>query len=327
MLPGHGGRPVSDTLQPNEREAISEAARWYARLANAAPGDGDQRAWQRWLAADPINQLAWQRIELVNLQMARVPGRLAAATLASAGQSRRQVLRSLVVLASLGGLATLGWHSDARQRYTAGYKTAVGERRHFTLADGSQMQLGTDSAVDVLFDANQRLILLRAGEVLVSTASDGLGRPFRVRSADATVRALGTRFSVSSWGNGTEVAVLEKAVEISVPGQAAPLRLEAGQHTRISSGNIAPVQANSAAVGAWAQGSLIAIDRPLGELLEELGRYRHGWLRCDPRISGLRISGAFPLDDTDLALRALERSFPVAVVYRTGYWVTVVPRG
>ncbi|MGC4009376.1 MAG: FecR domain-containing protein [Pseudomonas sp.] len=220
---------MSDALHPKEREAISEAARWYARLANAAPGDGDQRAWQRWLAADPINQRAWQRIESVNLQMARVPGRLAAATLASAGQSRRQVLRSFVVLASLGGLATLGWRSDARQRYTAGYKTAVGERRHFTLADGSQMQLGTDSAVDVLFDANQRLILLRAGEVLVSTASDGLDRPFRVRSADATVRALGTRFSVSSWGNGTEVAVLEKAVEISVPGQAAPLRLEAGQ--------------------------------------------------------------------------------------------------
>jgi len=318
---------VNDALQPNEREAISEAARWYARLANAAPGDGDQRAWQCWLAADPINQRAWQRIESVNQQMARVPGRLAAATLASTGQSRRQVLRSFAVLASLGGLATLGWRSDARQRYTAGYRTAVGERRHFTLADGSQMQLGTDSAADVLFDANQRLILLRGGEVMVSTASDGLDRPFRVRSADATVRALGTRFSVSSWGNGTEVAVLEKAVEVSIPGQAAPLRLEAGQHTRISSASIAPVRANSASEGAWAKGSLIAIDRPLGELLEELGRYRHGWLRCDPSISGLRISGAFPVDDTDLALKALERSFPVAVVYRTGYWVTVVPRG
>jgi transmembrane sensor len=318
---------VNDALQPNERAAIGEAARWYARLAGEAPRDSDQQAWQRWLAADPINQRAWQRIEAVNLQMARVPGRLAAATLASAGQSRRQVLRSVVVLASLSGLATLGWRSDTRQRYTAGYKTAVGERRHFTLADGSQMQLGTDSAVDVLFDADQRLILLRAGEVMVSTASDSLGRPFRVRSADATVRALGTRFSVSSWGNGTEVAVLEKAVEVSVPGRDAPLRLEAGQHTRISSGSIGPVQANSASVGAWSQGSLIAIDRPLGDLLEELGRYRHGWLRCDPRVSGLRISGAFPVDDTDLALRALERSFPVAVVYRTGYWVTVIPRG
>jgi transmembrane sensor len=318
---------VSDALQPHERAAIGEAARWYARLANAAPGGADQQAWQRWLAADPINQRAWQRIESVNLQMARVPGRLAAATLASAGQSRRQVLRSVVVLASLGGLATLGWRSDARQRYTAGYRTAVGERRHFTLADGSQMQLGTDSAVDVLFDADQRLILLRAGEVMVNTASDSLGRPFRVRSADATVRALGTCFSVSSWGNGTEVAVLEKAVEVSVPGQAAVLRLEAGQHTRILSGTIEPAQVSDASVGAWAQGSLIAIDRPLGELLEELGRYRHGWLRCDPRISGLRISGAFPVDDTDLALRALERSFPVAAVYRTGYWVTVVPRG
>lgn len=317
---------MSDTLKPNEREAISEAARWYARLASESPTAGDQQAWQRWLAADPIHQQAWQRIESVNLQMSRVPGRLAAATLASAGQSRRQVLRSVVVLASLGGLATLGWRSDARQRFTAGYKTAVGERRRFTLADGSQMLLNTDSAVDVRFDANQRLIILRAGEVLVSTASDALDRPFRVQSPDASVRALGTRFTVRRWNGGTEVAVLEKAVEVSAPGQRTALRLEAGQHARITSGVIGAAQANNASVGAWEQGSLIAIDRPLGELLEELGRYRHGWLRCDPRISGLRISGAFPLDDTNLALRALERSFPVAAVYRTGYWVTVIPR-
>lgn len=317
---------MNDALKPSEREAISEAAQWYARLANESPAASDQQAWQRWLAADPINQRAWQRIESVNLQMARVPGRLAAATLASAGESRRQVLRSVVVLASLGGLATLGWRSDARQRLTAGYRTAVGERRSFTLADGSQLLLNTDSAVDVRFDANQRLIILRAGEVLVSTASDALGRPFRVQSPDASVHALGTRFTVRSWAGGTEVAVLEKAVEVSVPGQRTALRLEAGQYARIASGVIGPVRANDASVGAWEQGSLIAIDRPLGELLEELGRYRHGWLRCDPRISGLRISGAFPLDDTDLALRALERSFPVTAVYRTGYWVTVIPR-
>ncbi|WP_448681726.1 FecR domain-containing protein [Pseudomonas nicosulfuronedens] len=318
---------MSDVLKPNEREAISEAARWYARLADESPAASDQQAWQRWLAADPIHQQAWQRIESVNLQMGRVPGRLAAATLASVGHSRRQVLRGVVMLASLGGLATLGWRSDTRQRFTAGYKTAVGERRAFTLADGSQMLLNTDSAVDVHFDANQRLIILRAGEVLVSTASDALGRPLRVQSPDASVRALGTRFTVRSWSGGTEVAVLEKTVEVSVPRQSTKLRLEAGQHAHIAAGVIGPAQANNASVGAWEKGSLVAIDRPLGELLEELGRYRHGWLRCDPRISGLRISGAFPVDDTDLALRALELSFPVAVVYRTGYWVTVVPRG
>lgn len=318
---------MSDATKPDERQAIREAARWYARLANESPAANDQQAWQCWLAADPINRQAWQRIESVNQQMARVPGRLAAATLAAAGQSRRQVLCSGLLLASLGGLAALGWRSDARHRFTAGYRTAVGERRLFTLADGSQMLLNTNSTVDVHFDANQRLIILRSGELLVSTAADASGRPLRVQSPDASVLALGTRFSVRSWSGGTEVAVLEKAVEVSVPGQSTTLRLEAGQHARIASGVIGPALANTASVGAWQQGSLIAIDRPLGELLEELGRYRHGWLRCDPRIRGLRISGAFPVDDTDLALRALERSFPVAVVYRTGYWVTLVPRG
>ena len=35
------------------------------------------------------------------------------------------------------------------------------------------------------------------------------------------------------------------------------------------------------------------------------------------------MSGVFPLHDTDRALHNLERGLPVAVVYRTRYWVTV----
>ncbi|KAF1049152.1 MAG: Protein FecR [Xylophilus sp.] len=51
----------------------------------------------------------------------------------------------------------------------------------------------------------------------------------------------------------------------------------------------------------------------------------HGEPR-DPRVAGLRVSGAFPLDDTDRALAAPAQGFPVQARYRTRFWVDVGPR-
>lgn len=318
--------PAAAKLSSGERDAIRQASQWYVRLTGEAASERERRAWQQWLAADPQHLRAWQRIEAVQQRVGQVPGQLAAGTLNSAAQSRRQLLRSVVLLVSVGGVAALGWRSEPRQRLSADYRTAVGERRSITLADGSQLLLNTSTVLDMRFDAQQRLLVLLAGEVLVTTAPDPAGRPFRVATAHGQVRALGTRFTVFSDDTGSQVAVLEKAVEVNTPGHA-PVRLEAGQRTRFDARGVQPVFANDAAVGAWARGRLISLDRPLGDLLTELGRYRSGWLNCDPSIAGLKVSGAFSLDDTDQALAALEQTFPVRMVRRTRYWVTVVPRG
>ena len=48
-------------------------------------------------------------------------------------------------------------------------------------------------------------------------------------------------------------------------------------------------------------------------LTAELARYRHGWLRCDPAIAHLEVSGVFQLDDIDQARSALSDSLPVRV--------------
>lgn len=314
-------------LSEAEREAIRAAAQWYARLASGAPSDATQQAWQRWHAADPLHQSAWRRIEAVREQVGQVPGRLASSSLQAAGQSRRQVLRGVVLLASAGTLATLGWHSKPGQRLTADLASGIGERRRFTLDDGSQLMLDTRSAVDLRFDATQRLLVLRSGALLVETAPDPLQRPFLVETPHGRVRALGTRFTVTTNEAGSQVAVLEKSVEIRPRDGAGRVSLEAGQQLAFDRQTVGTPHQVDASTAAWTQGSLIAVDRPLDELLAELSRYRRGWLRCDPGIASLKVSGAFPLDDTDLALAALESGFPVKVVRRTRYWVTVVPRG
>lgn len=43
-------------------------------------------------------------------------------------------------------------------------------------------------------------------------------------------------------------------------------------------------------------------------------------------IADLRITGSFPLHDTDLALSALLPTLPVAIERHTPWWVTLVAR-
>ncbi|MNR00065.1 fec operon regulator FecR [compost metagenome] len=49
-------------------------------------------------------------------------------------------------------------------------------------------------------------------------------------------------------------------------------------------------------------------------------------IRVDPAVAELRLSGVFPLDDAERALRALEPALPIAVTRHTQYWLQVGPR-
>ncbi|WEK29487.1 MAG: FecR domain-containing protein [Candidatus Pseudomonas phytovorans] len=307
-----------------QRQAIREAARWYAQLSSGTASANEQARWQAWHDSDPLHRMAWQRMEAVSASLAGLPARLASSTLLGAGHTRRQVLYGLAVLLGGGLFGTLGWRSETRHAWTADYRTGIGERRAVKLADGSQLLLDTDSAVDVAYAAGQRRLTLHRGQVLVTTARDAAARPFMVDTRDGRVLALGTRFTVSVDDRGSEVAVLEKAVEVTAL-RHAPVRLEAGQRVRFGARETGPLRANDASVAAWVQGSVVAIDTPLAELLAELSRYRPGLLTCDPAVARMKISGAFPITDTELALTALESAFPVKVLRRTRYWVTVLP--
>lgn len=310
-------------LSAAELQAISAAARWYARLRSGSQTEQEQQAWHQWLAADLLHREAWTRMQQVGEQMAAVPGRLAAPTLRGASHSRREVLRGLVLVAAAGSLGALGWRSETAQNLLADYRTEVGERREVRLADGSSLLLNTDTSVNLRFDGQQRVLELLWGEVLVGAAPDSLQRPLRIDTRHGRVQTLAGRFLVRSEALRGQVAVLEQAVQLSLSDGSPPRRLEAGQGLDFDARSVGAVRRNDASVGAWRQGSIIAIDRPLGELLADLSRYRPGLLHCDPQIAGLKVSGAFPIDNTDRALAALESGFGLKVSRYTPYWVRV----
>lgn len=308
-------------------ELLEAAAHWYVALRDADADDPARAAWRRWLDADARHRQAWARMLALQERLGSVPGDLLLPTLRGARQQQRRRLLALALLA--GGGASFGWYAAPPWRVlSAGLRTATGERRTVTLPDGGTLYLNTASAVDIDYGPERRVLRLHQGEVLVQTAPDPAGqRPFEVWTVDGSARALGTRYAVRREPAGTRVAVFQDAVLLRPADPAAPsLRLAAGQQSLLTARAAATPEPVIAGQADWVEGRLVAIDQPLGDFIAELARYRQGSLSCDPAVAHLRLSGAFRLADTDAALENVAASLPVALRYRTRYWVRVVPR-
>lgn len=333
--PAPAGAPAAG--QPALDPAIVQrAAEWMARLWSDQAGAEDQAACAAWRAAHPDHEYAWQQLQLFESKLGSVPAGVArralrepadpAPNLDAAGQARRRALQLLSVGAAVGGLAYLARGSDGWRLAMAELRSASGEVRTITLPDGSRLALASASAVDLRFTDSERLIVLRAGEIEISTAPDPwpVARPLRVQSRQGTVRALGTRFTVRQHEDASRVRVFEGAVEIRpADAPATVVRLDAGQGASFSArrvGAASPVRDSEA---AWSRGLLVADGMRLDDFLAELARYRPGLLGCDPAVAGLRVSGVFSLRASDRALHNLTLALPVSISYRTRYWVSV----
>lgn len=310
-----------------DREVARQAAHWLMLLHSGEAAEQQLRDCERWRQANPEHERAWQRVRQVQNRLGLLPPALAMNTL---GRERRRALKSLLLLAAAAPLGYASYRLSDRQPWLADQRTGVGERRRLVLEDGSQVHLNSGSAIDVRFDREQRLIVLRQGEVLVDSGADVLHvgfRPLRVETDQGMMQALGTRFSVRRLEEQglTRLAVFDGVVRIDQQ-RGGSLTLIAGQQVSFGGQGPGLISAvNEDAVG-WTRGQLIADDMPLEDFLGELNRHRSGWLRHAPEVANLRISGTFQLSNIDAILAALPHTLPVRVEQRTRYWVTVSAR-
>ncbi len=309
--------------------ALHQAAlEWLVTLWSGEVTEQEKQAWQQWHDTSPEHQAAWQQVQKLEQRLHDLPGNLASQTLRASQQpdlQRRRLLRGLGALAAIGATTYAVRRTDSWQLYAADTHTGVGEIREIILSDGTRINLDTASAIDVQFSQHERRIVLRRGHILVTTAHDA--RPFLVETRQGTSEALGTRFSVKQRREGSCVAVYEGRVRLHPkdnPSQV--LVLEAGTRSSFSSTAAGSVQPADEAATAWTRGRLIAENMRLDRFLKILGRYRHGIIRCDEAVADLRVSGVFPLLESDRVLVSLQQALPVEVHWSTPLWVTVQAR-
>ncbi|UMZ14193.1 FecR domain-containing protein [Pseudomonas sp. MPFS] len=315
-------------LDPRVRDSAID---WLVRSQSGLMSVGEQQALERWRQVSAEHEQAWQRVSSLPLLLQPGVGLLADATarrtLEAAGtdpRRRRQLLKCLLAFGLLGGVSWQGADSTLVRSALATYRTGIGERRRWTLADGSALWLNTASAVDLQVDSQRRNVQLIEGELALDVRAQAPA--LRLLTADALLHGHGAHLLVRHDSLGTQVTVLRGQVQVEARQRPAFLSLEAGWRARVDSRGVGvPSPVDPSLAQAWLRGILPAERMRLDQLLAELSRYRPGILRCSEAVAALRVTGSFQLDDTDAALALLVRTLPVRIERRTRYWVTLVP--
>jgi transmembrane sensor len=308
----------------SERLADWTASDWLVALADA-PQDADLRArFADWLEADPENLRDWQAIartyrSLGAVRPAGAPRR--------AANDRRLRARAVAALAGAAVAACLlllvlpGLLRELRSDYATG----TAEIRSVELADGSVVRLAPESAIDVDYGPAGRRVRLREGIALFEVSPDP-ARPFTVLAAETRTTAVGTVFEVRRGARGDSVAVREGVVEVerSAPGEQ-PLRVAAGERASFASdGTWRRTRLPAGQVGLWVDGLLVARERPVADLVDELRRYHTGLILLDgDALARQPATGVYDARDPAAALDLLASS-QTAQLYEISPWILVL---
>ena len=226
---------------------------------------------------------------------------------------RSAALRAAAAVVVAAGVSLLWRATRAEDRAAVGgeavassrtYRTAVGQVDTLELTDGSTVILGPSSrlALGSDFGAGERETKLE-GEAFFDVVHDD-AHPFVVRTASATLRDIGTAFTVRSDRAGvTRVAVTAGAVDL------VSTRARSGTHTVLHAGDRAEVREDATQVErgvvtdadrSWTRGVLEFRDASLSTVTVELRRwYGVELVVTDSTIAARRLTATFDRSSAD----------------------------
>lgn len=225
-----------------------EAAAWDARLRAPDCTDDDRARFAAWCNADPVNRLAFERLQTIVASFRHYRGRadvraLRDEALRASTQHRRRFWGG-VLAASCGtlALAAVLWSSStvhdwlsptwtrlsARLRGGEVFSTGIGQRSTFVLEDGSSVELDARSKIKVAFTQARRDVELLEGQALFKVAGKS-GDPFIVRAGNQDIVALGTMFDVRLDERSVQVTLLEGKVRVERSGATGGVVLTPGK--------------------------------------------------------------------------------------------------
>jgi transmembrane sensor len=180
------------------------AGDWVARLDAGDLTQAEQDALQAWLDSDSrcVGAFARARAIFISpriasaIQDARHSNRGAAISSLPAAPLASPVARRSFLAAAAAAAVGAAFLLEQREHPARHvYVSELGEIRQIPLPDGSRITLNTNSALQVEYRAEARLITLQRGEAYFEVAKNP-ERPFIVVGSSAQARAVGTAYSV-----------------------------------------------------------------------------------------------------------------------------------
>ncbi len=294
----------------------AKAAAWLACREEPGWTDADQQALDAWLDAEAAHQAAYWRLE----HGWRKADRLAARP--PVRQARRSFARAwkpAAVAASLAAVVLAGGLLAVEQGGRRSFSTEVGGRQTVPLADGSRLELNTDTHLRSALSKTERTVWLERGEAYFEVSHDS-SRPFVIYAGPRRVVVLGTKFSVRREGDEVKVAVVEGKVRVEpvrapqamkpavlIPGQTV---IAKGAETLLAPRSVEEVKDEL----SWRHGVLTFDQFTVARAAAEFNRYnRRKIVVADPEAGAIRIGGTFKSDNIDGFVELLEEGYGLRI--------------
>jgi transmembrane sensor len=284
-----------------------QAAIWLARATAGNWSDADQKQLDMWLAESYANRATYWRLEAAWAEAAKlaVLRPLARENDVAARHFLPMIMKmvaAVIVVGTLGAVgATRFWAFGVQ-----GFATGIGGHKVLTLADGSKIELNTDTALRIADKGGARKIWLDKGEAFFQVRHS-VAHSFVVTVGNHNVVDLGTKFAIRRDAGQVEVSLVEGRAEFEQTGRSSPSRV-----VLLNPGDVLVATANSTTVTkkpaqelndtlAWRRGALIFFHTTLAEAAEELNRYNvQKIVIADADAAHLQINGTFPSNNSHL---------------------------
>ena len=306
---------------------VEQAQAWVRRLMSGEATQDDALDLAVWRQADARHERAF--VQAARLHRA---ARQAASDLKDEqairsvtvrrGLSRRMVVGGAIA-ASAAGVAVIAGQSGTTRFASApaDFTTAKGETRRFELAAGVSVELNTLTRIALRQQAGAGAFELLTGEAVVTINRPDA--PLSIFARDGETTASQARLALRCLDGEVRVSCLEGAAQVRSAGQAATL---SAQHsvTYDQKQMQAPTAIDPEAEAAWRRGLLVFRDQRLGDVIEEINRYRTGRIViADPRLRNRRVNGAFHTDRIDQVIDQMRLAYGVRATRLPGDVVLV----
>jgi transmembrane sensor len=295
---------------PLGADAINaRAAAWLERSDREDWSESDEAALEAWLTESMAHRTAYWRLEAAwrrTERLAALRSAPAVRAVVDAPRPKRHFLMGLAAalafVAILGASATWIFLRQANPPERT-YATGLGGLETVAFADGTKIDLNTNTAIRTRMTTQERLIWLDGGEAYFQVRHDP-AHPLVVMIGDRRVTDLGTQFLVQRGPHGLEVAVLQGRVWLDSPDRQA-----SSQTSLLTPGQVATVAADRMSVTtktapqltdelAWRHGMLVFHRTTLAEAAAQFNRYNQQQLVVgDAKTAKLAIDGTFPARD------------------------------
>ena len=294
------------------RQIRAEAANWVLKQRDAgAWAAEDQAALDQWLARSPQHMVAYLRLDAAWTRadrLAALRGNAAEAAGARFSPSMLRIAAAFALVAVMGAAAA-AYFLMPRDRV---FSTPVGGHEVVSFADGSRIELNTDTVIRARMTTGARMIWLEKGEAYFQVRHDA-AHPFVVMAGDHRITDLGTKFLVRRDTAKLEVAVMQGRVKFDTPDMQTPLRpalLTPGDVMTATASTVFVTHESARAAAkelSWRHGVLVFDRTTLADAASEFNRYNRGKLViADPSVANMTIDGTFPATNVRLFARVVQ---------------------